>query len=54
MKIQKNDYKKIINEIVLYTEIVAGREKEMWSTTFFEVFKNLKLEPSKLYVKLKK
>ena len=36
---------------VVYTEIIAGRNQEMWSTSFFSPFNKLELDPSaRLYV----
>ena len=43
----------MLSSIVVYTEIISGREKEMSSTFFYAHFKELKLDPSaKLFVKV--
>ena len=40
------------DSVVVYSEIISGRHKEMWSTFFFKRFKELKLDTTaKLYVK---
>lgn len=59
VKLKENEVKRLkdlkdfhSDSVVVYTEIVAGRNQEMWSTAFFVPFKDLKLDSSaKLFVK---